>query len=404
MNNLFRGSLRAAVPAFVLLACFSSAARAAAGEPKGPAALPKPVIETLVKIQNNFVKSGAPGSILLVEAPGFKYSRATGYADVDKGKKLRPDSLFRIASISKSFFGAMASILHVRGKINLDAPLSATFPEVAARFAPKKDPETGENWDPGTITMRMLLNHSAGVADPLNDDMKECADFKTALLKHVTENTGPTDKEALDAVFSEGLMYKPGARLRYSNGGYILAAYLVEVAMKAHYSRVLRDEVLSPLRLEHTYNGVREKYDIDNLAHGYNSWLIPGYEDYAVIDQGNGYANGGLVSTAQDVSKFFRSVFNDPGFPPGIAKAEFLRQFVPGPDSPGAGGIAMGTGIVKDPQGCYLHSGHFAGYLSQATYCPGPDLFIFVGLTSDSPALSQAKDRSIQQIRKLWIP
>jgi D-alanyl-D-alanine carboxypeptidase len=361
-------------------------------------------MKQLAAIQKTFVKSGAPGSILLVEAPGVKYSRATGYADVDKDRKLTPRTLFRIASVSKSFFGAMASILHVRGKINLDAPLSETYPEAAARFAPKKDPETGEVWDPGAITMRMLLNHSAGVADPLNDNMEECAGFKQALLKHVSENTGPTDKEALDAIFSEGLLYKPGAKLRYSNGGYMLSAYLVELKMGAHYSRVLRDEVLSPLRLRNTYNGVWEKYDLDNLAHGYNSWLIPGYEDYGVIDQGNGYANGGLVSTAEDVSKFFRAVFKDPAFPPGIDKAGFLSQFVPGPASPEAGGIKMGTGIVQDQQGCYLHSGHFAGYLSQAMYCPRQDLFIFVGLTSDSPALSQAKDRSIDQIRKLWIP
>lgn len=404
MDNRFYRCSSIAVLVFALLACVRPAARAAAGEPDKPGALPRPDMKQLAAIQKNFVKAGAPGSILLVEAPGVRYSRATGYADVDKDKKLTPGALFRIASVSKSFFGVMASILHVRGKIDLDAPLSKAFPEVAARFAPKKDPETGENWDPGTITMRMLLNHSAGVADPLNDDMKECTGFKTALLAHVAKNTGPTDKEALDAVFSEGLLYKPGARLRYSNGGYILAAYLVEMKTGAHYSRVLRDEVLSPLRLERTYNGVSEKYDLDDLAHGYNSWLIPGYEDYAVIDQGNGYANGGLVSTAQDVSKFFHAVFNDPGFPPGVDKAEFLRQFKPGPDSPEAGGIAMGTGIVRDRQGCYLHSGHFAGYLSQAMYCHKQDLFIFVGLTSDSPALSQAKDRSIEQIRKLWIP
>ena len=346
--------------------------------------------QSLDKILNDFIKQGAPGAILYVKSPGLEYTSAAGVLK-EGGPALQADSLLRIASISKTFFGALVAILDGEGKLNLDAPIGAAFPDEVAKFKPTYDPKTKELWDPSVITLRMLLNQTSGVQDPL-----EQPDFQNTWFTHLKNKTAVTDQEAIASLFAAGLKYKPGSQHVYSNGGYMLAAHLIEKVMGHHYSIDLQNKIFAPLKMKDTFNGSRDAFDQTRLAHGYNDWTVPGFSDWFDLDQGNGYANGGLVSTAKDVATFFRAIFKDPHFPVGLNKAKFLKTFLPTRVG------EYGLGIALDEQGCYSHDGHFMGYAGKAMYCSAQDLTIFMELTSDQPALIDLKAKRISEIKKLW--
>src|SRR5690242_12882675 len=67
-----------------------------------------------------FLAAGSPGAELLVQSPEVNYSKAIGFSNLDQKIPLRTDQPFRIASTSKSIIGALAAILKVDGKLDLD--------------------------------------------------------------------------------------------------------------------------------------------------------------------------------------------------------------------------------------------------------------------------------------------
>lgn len=351
----------------------------------------------------------APGAIVFVAAPGFRFSEARGVFEKKSGRPLRDTDLVRIASISKTYFGALAAILSVEGKIDLRAPLSRTFPDVAQRFTPRSDPD-GRLRDPGKLTIEQMLGHRAGIADPLKPDDS----FLPYYAKQLAERKPLEASAALDDIFQNGLLFQPWdgsgpPRFEYSNGGYILAANLVERVMGRPYDKLIREKILDPLGLKNTFNGSSEAVDLDRLAHGYRHLEIPGtssvVDDWQNVDQGNGLANGGMVASVQDVASFYRALFRDSSFPKGESRDAFLRAMLPTREAtPELNGTWYANGLMLDRDGCYSHAGHFSGYIGSALYCPEQDLVVVIEVTTDEDPLPARKEAELCRLKKLFLP
>ena len=137
-----------------------------------------------------------------------------------RGSPLRRDSRFWIASTGKQFTSAAILYLVDRGQLRLDDPISRFFPT-----APD---------DKRAITLRQLLSHTSGLGQ-----------------SYVSEERDTRDA-AVEAMLAEPLEGAPGARFRYSNSNYQLAAAVVEVASGERYADFVQTKLWGPAGLTDT--------------------------------------------------------------------------------------------------------------------------------------------------------
>jgi CubicO group peptidase (beta-lactamase class C family) len=183
-------------------------------------------------------------------------------------------------------------------------------------------------------------------------------DFFNPEFESMPKNRVRTLKDFLPLFASEPLLFEPGAKHQYSNGGYIVLGAIVEKVSGQDYYRYVREHIFMPAGMQNT-----DWYEADtptpNLANGYTR---EGVEDKdKTVRRNNFYTRpakgssaGGGYSTAEDLLKFTQAL-----------QARKLR--VPefrGPDSPGAQlpagyvGIAGGSPgvnalLVSDPETGY---------------------------------------------------
>jgi CubicO group peptidase (beta-lactamase class C family) len=174
-----------------------------------------------------------PGiAIAVVTRDGPAYLRGFGVRDVRTREPVTPQTGFYIASSTKSFTGTLAALLHQRGVISLDAPLSRYLPELRMNAPLSAD----------SVTLRSLLTHTSGLRN-------EPVVFRTAF-------SGVHDDATLIRLLGQSTPI-PRA-YSYDNLGYVVAALAMERATGRDWQDLLRDEVFRPLGMMHTTARVSE--------------------------------------------------------------------------------------------------------------------------------------------------
>ncbi len=210
------------------------------------------------------------------------YTAGLGYADLASRRPVLADTTFQIGSIGKSMTALAVLQLVESGRLDLDAPFSSHLPWFAmpSRF--------------GTITLRHVLNHTAGL--PSGSDFTPAARYEGFALR---------ETEAA---------WEPGTRYHYSNTGYKLLGWMLEDVTGRDYGAVIRERVLEPLGMTAT-NAVITHATRNAMATGYvplhddrphrrNDTLIPAtWMEYAVGD-------GSPISTAEDMARYARLWLN----------------------------------------------------------------------------------------------
>jgi CubicO group peptidase (beta-lactamase class C family) len=212
------------------------------------------------------------GQLVHVVAEGIRDTRTR--ARVDTG------TVFRIASMSKSF--AALAILQLRdeGRLALDEPAERYVPELATlRYA------TG---DAPRITVRHLLTHSAGFPEdnPWGDQQLDATE------------------DAFSAMMRGGIPFSnaPGTAYEYSNFGFAILGRIVSNVSRMPYARYLRERILLPLGMTST---TLESGDVDpaKLAHGYRlqdgEWLLE-----PPLPDGAFGVMGGMLTTPADLARW----------------------------------------------------------------------------------------------------
>lgn len=158
------------------------------------------------------------------------YARGFGVADTETGAPVLPDSLFRIASVSKPVTAAAILKLAEDGAITLDI---AAFPYLS-RGTPT-DPRLAQ------ITIRHLLEHTAGWdRDIAGDPM-----FMSHTIADVMGVASPPDPDTiLRWMLMQPLQYNPGSRYAYSNFGYAVLGQIIAKASGQTYENYVRTLLL----------------------------------------------------------------------------------------------------------------------------------------------------------------
>lgn len=205
------------------------------------------------------------------------------------GHDASPDSLFRIASMTKSFSAAATLLIRDEGLVRLDEPVGTYVPEYARLVGPTADAPA--------ITLRQLLTMSSGLAtdDPWGD-------------RHLDI----TDSE-FDAVVQNGPTFgrDPGTGFEYSNLGYGIIGRVIHRVTGDRPQAFITRRILQPLGMHHTVWEASQAPDGTDVIIGTRSDFVT--PETAPLDGGLA-TMGGLWSTVADLAKWI-AFFTD-AFPP----------------------------------------------------------------------------------------
>jgi CubicO group peptidase (beta-lactamase class C family) len=335
-------------------------------------------IATVDRIADRFlVGRHVPGVAYGVVVDGqLVHHRGLGTLRVGEDAVPAADSVFRIASMTKSFTAATVLALRDEGALALDDPVARYVPELAMLRGPTADAPA--------ITIRQLLSMMSGLAtdDPWGDRQQGL------------------DLGAFSRLLSGPLTFAwtPGTRFEYSNLGYGILGRVITNVAGAEYSDVVAARMIRPLGLVDTTYLLAD-VDPERLARGY-VWRDDAYLEEPIDGYGALASMGGIFTSVRDLARwigFFTEAYparDDPEPTPILARAsrrEMQRtQATIGP-TVGSRGLE-GEPVVQGPGygfGLFIeenlrfgrivgHSGGYPGYGSNMRWHPASGLGVIV--------------------------
>lgn len=299
--------------------------------------------EPPMRLADRLGELNVPGVSIAVIHAGVIEARGFGSAAVG-GPPVRPETLFQAASISKPVTAAAALALAQAGAIDLDADVNLLLKS----WKIPANPYT----DTSKVTVRRLLNHSAGIT--VHGFPGYSAGAAIPSLADILNGT-PRANTASIVVGHE-----PGRRFQYSGGGYtIVQQVLVDVTGKP-FPDLLCELVLKPFGMTHSsFLQPLPKDDAQGAATPYrgNGEAVPGgphiYPELAAA---------GLWTTPADLARFALAVLDAwSGRNTSVLSQATTRQML----TPGLGNYGLGF-IVRGspPNRRFLHDGSNAGFMS----------------------------------------
>lgn len=234
-----------------------------------------PLPDTIQNEVNDALRYNIDGIVVYVDqagkAPAFY---AAGWKNRENKIHADPNSLFKIASISKLYDAVSITKLIHDDKLGLDNPLTDYFPELKGRI---------ENAD--RIIIRMMVQHRSGIPNLTNTP-----DYWV--------NPPKSSQEALERVFDLPADFEPGADYEYSNTNYLLLSMLIERVTGKSKFQFIKERILNPLGLQNTFGSIHD-VNMDDVMSGY---YVGVEEDIKNVDYGS------MLATAEDVGIFLRAL------------------------------------------------------------------------------------------------
>ena len=243
-------------------------------------------IEKLIHelVSRNWIPGAA---IVIVKGDETVLLNGYGLADIENETEVTSETIFYIASSTKSFTGLAAAICDHDSRLDLDATLDQCLP----------DSEFHADIDPSKITLRDLLTHTHGIEN--NGPVT----FRSAF-------SGQHSAEELKQLLKYHPPSKSGRTFEYGNIGYNVASLAMANSLNVHWKDLLRTEIFKPLNMKSTTGRVSE-VDRSKLAMPHRV-AENGFQKlhYAKSDE-NMHAAGGLVTTASDLANWLKININN---------------------------------------------------------------------------------------------
>jgi CubicO group peptidase (beta-lactamase class C family) len=238
-----------------------------------------PVVEKIFK--DAAEKRHLPGLAFGIVLDGkLVYSGGVGYTDVTKKLPATPKSLFRIASMTKSFTTMAIIKLRDEGKLRLDDPAEQYIPELKShKYLTADSPR---------ITVRNLMTHSAGFPEDNPWGDRQLADTDadlTALIKGGISNSNV-----------------PSFAYEYSNLAFAMLGRIITVVSGKPYQQYITESILKPLGMNDT-QWEYTRVPAEKLAHGYR-WQGEEWLEEPLLHDGSHGAMGGLITSIEDFSRY----------------------------------------------------------------------------------------------------
>jgi D-alanyl-D-alanine carboxypeptidase len=279
---------------------------------------------------------------------------AAGVADRDTGRPVTPDMEQRIGSISKAMTAVALLQQVAAGRLDLDAPVS--------RYLPGLVP--GERGD--RITVRMLLNHTSGIADFVPYAFPSLQTMSTSSLDENRFRHFDA-RELVRMGVQAPPTGAPGERWSYSNTNYIIAGLLLGKLTGESPERYITRHVIRRAGLRHTYfpTGPRMTGPHPKLYESFYGLIDPP-RDYSVYDMSWIRTAGAVVSTMSDLDRFYRQLLTGRLLP--AAELAEMETTVPMTDDQGNVTGHYGLGVRRFDWGCGTFWGHSGAVFGAETW------------------------------------
>ena len=273
--------------------------------PTAAAAAPEQLCQESVEAINTSVSKtlaqGSPGMLVEVAKDGkVLFTGSYGFANIEQGARVTPQTVFKLASITKQFTAAAILLLAEDGKLNLDDKLSLYIPEF----------QQSEQ-----VTLYQLLIHTSGIPDYAEDS----SGSKT---KSVAKT--PLEMLAWISRLTPAFLFKPGSKWAYSNSNYALLGLVAERVSGQPLAALFKERLFAPAGLKDTaFDDPAEI--VEHRAAGYRraqsapsgflnaDWISPTIPGPA----------GGLRSTGDDLVRWSHALFSGK-----LLKPRSLRRMI----------------------------------------------------------------------------
>jgi CubicO group peptidase (beta-lactamase class C family) len=230
----------------------------------------------------DYARPNMPGASVLVVRDGrVDLVGSYGLADVESVTPVRPETNFRLASVTKQFTATAVMQLVAEGKLRYDGSIGAILPAL---------PEFARR-----VTIRQLLNHTGGLPD-----------YEDFVPDTQTVQVHDRDVPGLIAHASTA-KFAPGTRYDYSNTGYVLLALVVEKVSGQRFADYLHSRIFVPLHMAGTVALEEGRSRVPHRAYGYTVDA----KGVRRTDQSNTSAtlgDGGIYTSVVDMEKWNRAI------------------------------------------------------------------------------------------------
>ncbi len=253
---------------------------------------------------------GFSGVVLVASEGKPVFIGSIGVADRVAMTPITNQSKFRIASVTKTFTAVIILKLLEEGKLDLKATIGKYYSTYK-----------GEGRD--KVTIEQLLTYSSGIPNDADSNGLQSYQMKLSIDDYISKYC------------SGNLAFTPGTSSNYSNTDYIILTKIIENITARPYQKVLHDYILTPLSMSNSdmiYDGVK----IEGLVQNYLVDSTGAATPEELYFAENYFGAGAMYSTAEDLLKFDRAIFDGT-----LLKASTLKMMIAPNDE--LGGVAFGV-------------------------------------------------------------
>jgi CubicO group peptidase (beta-lactamase class C family) len=231
--------------------------------------------------------------VLIAEQGKIIYKKSLGYSNFSTKKKLNENTMFLIASLSKSFTAIAILMLVEDDKLQLTDTLTHYFPSI-----PYKN-----------ITIEHLLTHTSGIPD-----------YMKLFDKYWDKSQVASNTDVIDLLsrYHPPILFKPNEQYSYSNTGYALLGSIIEKVSGVSYSKFLSKRIFKPLKMKRTKGRLLSKISSNHVI-GYvlnkelDKPVLPGtLKEWDFVTYLNDIVgDGSITSTTLDLLKWDRALYTN---------------------------------------------------------------------------------------------
>lgn len=260
-------------------------------------------------------------SLAVMQEGKIIHSKGFGYANLEHKVPVTNNTVFLMASVTKTFVAVATMMLVEKGNISLTDTIGKYVHDIPSHWK--------------VVTIKQLLSHTSGIKGSI-DWPPPCK----AELKY--DNFNYTRADVIKETACLPLSFPPGEKWDYSGRGYYVLGILIESVSGKTFEQFLKDNIFDPLQMSNT-RMIDYKTILPNRATGYqkenNQFVNKIMPQDPIVE----FSDGGLVSTVTDMAKWDAALYSDK-----LLKKETLQlMFTPVKIKDGFGPYGLGFGTTS---------------------------------------------------------
>lgn len=236
------------------------------------------------------------GSVVISKSEKTIFSKDYGFSNIETKEKLNDSSQFPIASVTKTFTATSILQLQQKGKLNINEPVKKYLTDFPYP----------------NITIKQLLSNTSGLA-------QEYTLFDIIIKEQPEKTISNQDIIPTFIRFKTPLSFPSGSKWEYNNINFCLAGLIIEKVSGISYAKYLEKNIFKPAKMKNSFVPLDRKIKSKNQVELYT---YPNFystelvniktlkEPYLIYEKSNFYGPGGIVSTALDLQKYQKALFN----------------------------------------------------------------------------------------------